>query len=384
VQAVESSESQLSALLNTKLMVVATKHKWDEYVMQRVVRRLCWSLVHFALAGTAMVVSTQLRPDDDGGSEADSQRDSASALLLSPRSIADLLQGGLICTNSLVLRHELWQLRLTSSITEYLADPWNLLDLGGILTLYVAATAHFLHAPFVVQQVGSAGLLLNSFSILQMFRPFDLTGPLIATVLEILYDIRGYVCILGVLLYGFSMCFAVSMPENEAFFSHSGHTGPLVGLMTTFQAAVGTFAMSDYTNSGATAVFYLFLFLMVVVMLNLLIAIMGNSYDNIKESEVVEARKLRARTIIDEEALMLDSGECENNPAYFPAYLEVLQVTEPPEEDRGVSGQISQLTAEVDDVKANISNVEAKVDGMAAEMGAMKQLVEQLLELQQQ
>jgi hypothetical protein len=156
----------------------------------------------------------------------------------------------------MVLRHELWQLRLTSSIKEYLTDPWNLLDLGGVLTLYVAATAHFLRAPLVVQQAGSAGLLLNSFSILQMFRPFDLTGPLIATVLEILYDIRG-----------FSMCFAVSMPDNEAFFAHDGHTGPLVGLMTTFQAAVGTFDMGDYTNSGATMVFYVFLFLMVVVML---------------------------------------------------------------------------------------------------------------------
>ena len=30
------AESQLSALLETKLMIVATKHKWDEYVMQRV------------------------------------------------------------------------------------------------------------------------------------------------------------------------------------------------------------------------------------------------------------------------------------------------------------------------------------------------------------
>jgi hypothetical protein len=56
----------------------------------------------------------------------------------------------------------------------------------------------------------------------------------------------------------------------------------------------------------------------------LLIAIMGDSYEKVKESEVVEAHKLRARTIIAEEALMLDSGECENNQACFPDFLEVL------------------------------------------------------------
>ena len=51
-------------------------------------------------------------------------------------------------------------------------------------------------------------------------------------------------------------------------------------------------------------------------MLNLLIAIMSDSYEKVKESEVVEARKLRAQTIIDEEVLMSDAER--SNPVYFP------------------------------------------------------------------
>eukprot|EP01046_Picozoa_sp_COSAG06_P066391 COSAG06_NODE_16726_length_984_cov_1.819209_3_plen_59_part_00 len=53
---------------------------------------------------------------------------------------------------------------------------------------------------------------------------------------------------------------------------------------------------------------------------------MADSYEKVKESEVVEARKLRAETIIDEEALMSDADLA--NPEYFPRFLQVLWATE--------------------------------------------------------
>ena len=60
-------------------------------------------------------------------------------------------------------------------------------------------------------------------------------------------------------------------------------------------------------------------------------------YEKVKESEVVEARKLRAQTIIDEEALMSDADRA--NPEYFPRYLQVLRATEQKEEVwAGLSG----------------------------------------------
>ena len=40
--------------------------------------------------------------------------------------------------------------------------------------------------------------------------------------------------IITILLVGFSVSFAVSMPENEAF--ESGVSGPAVGLLTLFKA----------------------------------------------------------------------------------------------------------------------------------------------------
>jgi hypothetical protein len=385
------SKGQLGDLLNTKLMIRATHFKWETFVRTRVVDRLRWYLVHFALASTALIISTQTSEDNiefhaNGGWMA------WDMTAPTPAMMSDVLHAFLLISNSLVVAREIKQyVALVSSIREHLSDMWNLFDLGGILALYVASGAHFAHQTYLLQQVGAFGVLLNAFSVLQMLQPFDLTGPLIATVIEIIFEIRGFVCILMILLVGFSVSFTVSMPENDAFDS-GGAAGPLAGVMTTFQAIVGSFHMKDYSNSEAKAFFYLFLFAMVVVMLNLLIAIMGDAYEKVKEREVVEARKLQAQVIIDEEAMMHADGKCDN-AKLFPEFLEVLQGLEPPPPEwAGVSGAVSLVEAQVAALRAEttekVERVEAQVkegqEKMAAEMVELKTMIAQLLVQQQQ
>ena len=53
---------------------------------------------------------------------------------------------------------------------------------------------------------------------------------------------------------------------------------------------------------------------------------MSDSYEKVKESEVVEARKLRAETIIDEEKLMSEKDRAKTE--YFPRFLQVLRATD--------------------------------------------------------
>ena len=272
-------DDRLSALLQTKLMRVATKFKWDTYVQGRVLRRLGMYLMHFALAAAALLVSTQtmqqnteFRSGSVGGS---SSWTGSEWNRVTPAMTADVLQLCMFVTNSMVFYREARQLCLASSTKEYLTNGWNLCDLGGMISLYVACGAHFAQSAIVLTQVGAFGVLLNAFSVLQLLTPFEVTGPLIKTVIEIMFDIRGYMILIGLLLTGFSVSFAVSMPDNEAF--ENGVSGPLVGLMTTFTAILGSFKMSDYDTSLSIASFLFFLFLNLIVMLNLLIAIMSDS-----------------------------------------------------------------------------------------------------------
>lgn len=374
-------------------MVTTTYFKWETYVKQRVQTRLCWYLLHFVIASAAMVVSTQTSKYGELNS------DGSQAVSDEAAMVADVLIVCMLLTNSLiVLKREIKQLSLPlSSVQEYLSDPWNMSDLGGIAALYVAAAAHFMREPLVLQQVGPCGVLLNSVSILQLLRPFDLTGPLIATVLEILVDIQGYLCILSILLIGFSVVFTVSMPDNERFAgdSSAGVAGPFTGLLTTFQAIVGTYEMTHYENTESQAFFHLYLFMMVIVMLNLLIAIMGNSYERVKESEEIEARKYRAGVIIEEEAMMLADGKCGGESActLFPEFLEVLEALDRPKFAAEVAEEADgreRMHAETNEIakgastKEEVARVEAKVDAMnekmTAEMAEMKAMMAHLVE----
>jgi|EP01046_Picozoa_sp_COSAG06_P071260 hypothetical protein len=104
--------------------------------------------------------------------------------------------------------------------------------------------------------------------------------------------------------------------------------------------------MTDYQKAErARSFFLLILFLVLIVMLNLLIAIMADSYEKVKEGETLEARKLRVETIIDEDAMMRKADK--RNPDYFPDYLQLLQSTEAQESVwSGLSGKInSEFTA---------------------------------------
>ena len=113
--------------------------------------------------------------------------------------------------------------------------------------------------------------------------------------------------------------------------------------------------------------FVVFLFLMIIVMFNVLIAIVSDRYNEVMETAEVEVRKLRALMIVEEQALM--SSAEKRDEQYFPPYLEVLQSN--PQVQPSSSSELSELRGEV-------RKVESKVDAMAADMAAMKALIEGL------
>ena len=67
-------------------------------------------------------------------------------------------------------------------------------------------------------------------------------------------------------------------------------------------AALGSFSIGDYTKRAAVSMFLFFAFFVIVLMLNLLIAIMGDAYSKVKESELVEGLHERAKMIVDSRA----------------------------------------------------------------------------------
>ena len=97
--------------------------------------------------------------------------------------------------------------------------------------------------------------------------------------------------VIAVLLTGFSCAFAVSMPDNATFDDGTPYGMGLLssGVLTSYLAMLGAFEVSDYTNPESTVFFVVFLFLIVVIMLNLLIALMADTFERVMESWVFES-----------------------------------------------------------------------------------------------
>ena len=205
---------------------------------------------------------------------------------------------------------------------------------------------------------------------------------------------------------GFSVSFAVSMPDNAAFEVSAG--GPIDGILTSFKAILGSFKMGDYTNFESKTFFVIFLLLNVIVMLNLLIAIMTDTFERVKESEELQGRRLKAEKIIIEMKQMSDKEKA--NPDFFPPFLQVLEADEAKEDTwSGLGGKIASeiektevarrkdvekadhamaemrtsmeatVDSKISKVEAKVGSVEAKVDKITAEMSEMKSLLSQLV-----
>lgn len=59
--------------------------------------------------------------------------------------------------------------------------------------------------------------------------------------------------------------------------------------------------------------------------MNLLIAIMGDSYDRIKEKEIAQWRRQQAKSIIDETLLLTDGKKNQKSRTWFPSSLHILR-----------------------------------------------------------
>ena len=370
------SEQHLRRLVSTELMLVVTTFKWQTYVRPRCLALLRNYVLHTLLAGTAMVTSTH----------ASDEKSTVFGRSLGDWSIADFLVFSALITNSVVVKREVSQLLMDGNVREYLTQGWNLCDLAGIVALYGACAGHLLGAQSTVRVIGAVAVLLNAFSILPLLLPFRFTSLLVQTLIGMASDddIRGYMVITVILLYGFSMAFSVSMPDDSG--------GPANSVLTSFEAMIGVFHLSDYDGNGEVLFFFLlFLFVMIIVLLNLLIAVMSDVYTDSKEKIESLMPVQRARLVVEHEAHMSDVDRA--NPEFFPRFLQVLRATEGDPHDSAEEGQelsnmvvLSEITKVEDRMKKNheamameVAGVKTSQDKMAAEVAELKAMVAELL-----
>jgi hypothetical protein len=187
----------------------------------------------------------------------------------------------------------------------YIDTWWNLFDATASAMLLIAAIGHFvdLHTSFI-QTLGATGVSLKWFGLLDYLRSFRHSGPLVRMIVVVTKDIGPFVAILLLVVVGSTFFFTINLP-GEAAWSANNVLGPFWPALTMIQFVLGSFEMSDYPKSTSVLMFVCVAFFVVILMLNLLIAIMQDSYDKVKEQEVVEGLREKGKTIVGKSCVHL-------------------------------------------------------------------------------
>jgi hypothetical protein len=220
-----------------------------------------------------------------------------------------------------------WQVVLS----HFARDMWNVVDvlvsLAGIIGLAMVLVVH--------QLSNSSRCLLSLCSVLMWFkilyylRPFSSSGPLgesiktalhrcsnancdcfydnqtVVMILKIAYEIRFFILVLFCVLCGFAQAFWLLSNKHEDL--EFGTVSKAV--LNAFLYMLGN--INDSTFSGtvapafATALLVVFLIFMMILMLNLLIALMGDTFSIVRSQGQALWRKEQA-AIIFEQCFLLE------------------------------------------------------------------------------
>jgi len=145
--------------------------------------------------------------------------------------------------------------------------------------------------------------MLQYLLVILYFRPFSVFGPLIGMIEAILWDIKWYILILTVVVYGFSQAiFLSSWSEPGVDFAFDG---PGDAMAQSLVYLVGNPTFPPFGTSGVSAKVSTFLSILLtvigsIILLNLLIAIMNSSYTRIYERSEAEWVKQICITITEQ------------------------------------------------------------------------------------
>ena len=235
----------------------------------------------------------------------------------------------------------------------YAKDSSNYLELLNSFGVMSPIPYYYVTRKTVPEVFTSFLILTTWLRVLTYLRAFELTGSLMRMVTAIVLKMRVFMLIMAVLGTGYMAAFSVLFPNLLQFRGQRMRI-----LITFFEAMLGEPMMTkliadpinvrleknmteteyleyelsetekwqasgEYVNvMFGQVLLILFYLLVVIVMLNLLIAIMGNAYDEIAQNEAVEMQRARATAILYIERNIL-SGFMKQWDRYFPRYLHV-------------------------------------------------------------
>jgi len=186
--------------------------------------------------------------------------------------------------------------QLASEKLGYFHEIWNYLDVSGYLLVVAIIPCHLVRSPS--QWIVSAlAVVILWVKILGYARGFQNMGPFVRMLFKLVMDVRHFLVLLFLIVVGFALAFNVIVRDTSPDFSNFG-----LSLFSQYRMIFGDYSVIfDPTLEDLKTQYYgLFVlsrilyvgfsFTVALILLNLLIAIMGNSYATVQANSELEWR----------------------------------------------------------------------------------------------
>lgn len=259
----------------------------------------------------------------------------------------------------------------------YFTDFWNLLDLVSLLSCAAFIFFNFFGSmgSSALNILGSVAVVLLWVKLFYWLRLFKDFSAFIRIISEIVKDIRVFSVMLALCLAAFANSIIVLNNNREnngltpIFDSYVGW-GPADALIHAYLTGLGDFNKDNYSEGNAIAVWIFFLFATVLVQLvfmNMLIAIMGESFGRI--TAIQEQSTLKELCVMmDDHIWLLKISEV------FASKRYILWLTPGGSKSSGtiVERQIQQLRGYVEDRSDQSDNT------LLRQMGALDEKMNEI------
>ena len=208
------------------------------------------------------------------------------------------------------MRNELHQIAGLKNKCEYLTDVWNINDfISLVLTLIIVLTS-VEHEPLIaighlraLAAVASCTLMVKVFDWLRLF---ENTAFYILLVQETMKDIKAFLILLltTLMMFGIPMVMLdLNRTEENALVDPTFGFWLLNLLLNQYMLALGEFNMDNFADQPQSLMCFFFFisatFITQITMFNMLIAIMGDTFERVMENKEVNATQTKLELMSD-------------------------------------------------------------------------------------
>lgn len=193
----------------------------------------------------------------------------------------------------------------------YWLSPWNYMDLSSCLNMTIITLLHLTQAsnPLFVVLVALHVLLL-SFRMLYFCMAYEHFGAMVRMVMIVIRDMRYFFVLLTFILCSFGLTLSLMLKSSEGQNSNadafaSGFDTAILQLFTIifgdfqYSNLQGILSLGTAVSKLAVALLCCYAVLLLIVLVNLLIAIVSETYDTVRTTE--ENQILRNKALIIDE-----------------------------------------------------------------------------------